>query len=97
MCSPAPRHTEQVRRGSGALGEIMNRETVECMCRVASSLQKVRETLRDRNPDLYLEVKDYIFDSLESMAILCDTAPIRLIAGEADEIMLNFEAHKEGV
>jgi hypothetical protein len=75
----------------------MNRETVECMCRVASSLQKVRETLRDRDPDLYMEVKDYIFDSLESMAILCDTAPIRLIAGEADEIMLNFETQKEGV
>lgn len=75
----------------------MNRETVECMCRVASSLQKVRETLRERDPDAYLEVKDYIFDSLESMAILCDTAPIRLIMGETDEIMRNFETQKEGV
>lgn len=97
VCSPAPRHTEQVRWGSGTLGDIMNRETVECMCRVAASLQKVRETLRDRDPGLYLEVKDYIFDSLESMAILCDTAPIRLMAGEVDEIMSNLETQKEGV
>lgn len=67
------------------------------MCMVAASLQKVKETLKDKNPDAYLAVKEYIYDSLEKMAILCDTAPVRLVRGEIEEIMSNFEAQKEGV
>jgi hypothetical protein len=68
----------------------MDRETVECMCRVAASLKKVREAVKSHDPDLYLEVKDYIFDSLERMGILCDCAPARLIEGGVDDIMANL-------
>jgi hypothetical protein len=68
----------------------MDRTTVECMCRVAASLQKVRESVRDRDPALYLEVKDYIFDGLERMGILCDCAPARLVEGRVDDIMANL-------
>jgi len=79
-----------VRRGSGAVGDIMDRASVECMCRVAASLQKVRESVRARDPALYLEVKDYIFDSLERMGILCDCAPARLVEGRVEDIMANL-------
>jgi hypothetical protein len=68
----------------------MDRETVECMCRVAASLQEVKESVKARDPELYLEVKDYIFDSLERMGILCDCAPARLIEGRVDDIMANL-------
>jgi hypothetical protein len=68
----------------------MDRASVECMCRVAASLQKVRESVRARDPALYLEVKDYIFDSLERMGILCDCAPARLVEGRVEDIMANL-------
>jgi hypothetical protein len=90
LAPPAPRHTEQVRRGSGTVGDIMDRVTVECMCRVAASLQEVRESVRARDPALYLEVKDYIFDAFERMGILCDCAPARLVEGRVDDIMANL-------
>lgn len=73
----------------------MEKETVECMCRIAGSLQKIREKLKSRSPDLYIEVKEEIFDSLNSMAVLCDAAPISLILGEAEEIMSNLKFVKE--
>jgi hypothetical protein len=79
-----------VRRGSGTVGDIMDRVTVECMCRVAASLQEVRESVRARDPALYLEVKDYIFDAFERMGILCDCAPARLVEGRVDDIMANL-------
>lgn len=75
----------------------MERETVECMCSVAGSLQRIREKLKSSSPDLYIKVKEEIFDSLELMAIYCDTAPIRLIMGEVDNVMSDFETHKEEV
>jgi len=79
-----------VRRGPGIIGSIMDRNTVECMCSMAASLQRVRESVRARDPDLYLEVKDYIFDALERMGILCDCSPARLIEGRVDDIMANL-------
>lgn len=68
----------------------MDRATVECMCRVAASLQKVRESVKARDPALYLEVKEHVFDGLELLGVLCDCAPARLIEGRVDEIMGNL-------
>lgn len=83
------------RTGELGAGDIMNRAimdraTVECMCRVAASLQKVRESVRARDSALYLEIKDYIFDAFERMGILCDCAPVRLVEGRVDDIMANL-------
>jgi len=68
----------------------MDRATVECMCRIAASLHKVRESVRARDPALYLEVKEHVFDGLELLGVLCDCAPSRLIEGRVDEIMDNL-------
>jgi hypothetical protein len=73
----------------------MNRETVVCMSRVAGLLAqikgKVAEQLKD-NPDAYNEIRNLLGDCQEILAIHCDCAPIRLIAGHVDEIMENKDA-----
>lgn len=47
--------------------------------------------------DVYLKAREMIGDCQEKMATHCDCAPIRLIAGNADEIMANLEYSKKVV
>lgn len=73
----------------------MDRETVECMSRVAGLLAKAKGVvalrLRHDNLEAYREVREILNDCQELLAVHCDTAPIRLIAGHLDEIMGNLE------
>ena len=70
----------------------MDRETVEAMSRVAGILAKVKGTVARSEPALYMEIRDLLCDCQEIMAIHCDCAPIRLIAGQIDEIMDNLRS-----
>lgn len=80
----------------------MDRETVEVMSQVAGILAKtkgvVAEKVRADDPALYTEIRNLLCDCLELMAVHCDCAPIRLIAGQVDEIMENkrYALHQQG-
>jgi len=73
----------------------MDRDTVECMSKVAAALSlakaKVAENLKPENISAYMEIRDLLGDCQEMLAIHCDTAPIKLIAGRVDEIMENLD------
>jgi hypothetical protein len=79
----------------------MDRDTVECMSKVAGALslvkKKVAEKLRPENLTAYMEIRDLLCDCQEMLALHCDTAPIKLIAGRVDEIMGNLEFSKKTV
>lgn len=79
----------------------MDRDTVECMSRVASALaivkNKVADSLKPESLSAYMEIRDLLGDCQEMLASHCDTAPIRLIAGRVDEIMANLECSKKPV
>lgn len=76
----------------------MDRETVECMSRVAGLLAlvkgKVAEHVRPDNPAAYTEIRELINDCQEILSIHCDTAPIRLVTGQVDEIVGNLCSKK---
>lgn len=78
----------------------MDRETVECMSRVAGILAKtksvVAEKVRTEDPELYAEIRDLLGDCQEALAVRCDCAPIDLIAGKVDHILANLEYSKQG-
>lgn len=69
----------------------MDRETVECMCRVAGLLAKAKGVvathLKQDNLEAYREVREILGDCQEVLALHLDVAPIRLISGQVDEIM----------
>lgn len=73
----------------------MDRETVECMSRVAALLAKakgvVAEHLKQDNIKAYTEIRNLLGDCQAILALHCDAAPIRLISGQVDEIMENLE------
>ena len=79
----------------------MDRETVECMSKVATALSvvkaKVAEKLRPESFSAYAEIRELLCDCQEMLALHCDTAPIKLIAGRVDEIMGNLEFSKKTV
>lgn len=79
----------------------MDRETVECMCKVASLLARAKGVvathLRQDNLDAYREVREILGDCQSLLAAHCDAAPVRLIAGHVDEIMENLEFSKKTV
>lgn len=76
----------------------MDRETVECMSRVSGLLAlvkgKVAEHIRTDNLAAYTEIRDLLGDCQEILAVHCDTAPIRLIGGQVDEIVENLCSKK---
>lgn len=78
----------------------MDRETVEVMSRVAGILAKtkavVAEKVRPEDPELYTQIRDLLGDCQEALAIHCDCAPIDLIAGKIDQILVNLEYSKQG-
>jgi hypothetical protein len=80
----------------------MDRSAVEVMSQVAGILAKtkgvVAEKVRPEDLELYMEIRDFLCDCLELMAVHCDCAPIRLIAGQVDEIMenKNYALHQHG-
>ena len=79
----------------------MDRDTVEVMSRVAGILAKtksvVAEKVRTEDPELYAEIRDLLGDCQEALAVHCDCAPIDLIAGKVDHILVNLEYSKKPV
>jgi len=47
------------------------------------------------SPEAYNEIRDILGDCQELLAVHCDTAPIRLIAGRVDEIVENLTWSKK--
>lgn len=77
----------------------MDRETVECMSRVAGLLAqikgKVAQHIKPEGLEAYEEIRGLLGDCQELLALHCDCAPIKLIAGNVDDIMENLEFSKE--
>lgn len=73
---------------------MTSREAVECMSKVAQkiALAKSAAAAHIRNDNLagYSEIKEHLDDCQETMAILCQCAPIKLIAGQVEEILNNL-------
>jgi len=65
-------------------------KTVECMIRVSGKIamaKKAAARLLETDQEGYREIREHLNDCQELMALFCDCAPIRLIAGRIDEIM----------
>jgi len=76
----------------------MNREVVETFCKIAQKLSYAKKhlsILAENHPAEYFKVREELFDCQELMALFCNCAPIKLIAGKVDDIIENIEADKE--
>ena len=75
---------------------MVDRSTVESLCKVAGSIALAREEARklvDQNKithQEYEKIRDYIGDCYSVLGTLCDCAPIKLIANDVDSIMSNM-------
>lgn len=75
---------------------MVDRGTVEALCKVAGSIALAREEARklvEQNKishQDYEKIRDHISDCYHVMAVLCDCAPIRLIANDVDTILSNM-------
>lgn len=72
----------------------VDREAVEVMSKVCQKLTHARLSLRELFEDdlnNYEKFREIIFDCEKLMAVYCDCAPIRLIAGQVDDIIKNLE------
>jgi hypothetical protein len=70
-----------------------DRQTVETMSKVAQKIASAKKILSDAlsesHPNKYMEIRELLNDCQEIMAIHCDVAPIRLITGQIEEILIN--------
>jgi hypothetical protein len=65
------------------------------MCRVAQNLVTVRGVVRSMcEKSEYEIVREQIGNCLEEMAKYCDASPNRLMGGDVEAIMANFEWEK---
>lgn len=70
----------------------MDRNAVEVMCCIAQSLATVKGIARSSLKEgEYRIVREQIGNCLEEMAKYCDTSPWRLMGGDVEGIMANFE------
>lgn len=72
----------------------VDREVVEIMSKVCGKLAHARLHLSEifnKDTENYKKFREIIFDCEELMAKYCDCAPIKLIAGQVDDIILNME------
>lgn len=66
------------------------------MSKVCQKLSQARVNLYNLlgdKPEDYNKFREEIFDCEELMAKYCDCAPIRLIAGQVDDIMANLRSN----
>jgi hypothetical protein len=72
----------------------MDKEVVELMSLVCQKLAHARvclsEVFGEKKPEEYFRFRELVFDCEEIMAKYCDCAPIKLIAGQIDEIIENY-------
>lgn len=75
-----------------------DKNTIEALCTVAKKITLVREECRKLlennkiSEDEYNKIRDYVGDCYHVMGLLCDCAPIKLIAGNVDGIIDNLNA-----
>jgi hypothetical protein len=70
----------------------MDKEVVDIMSTVCQKLSHARVNLsKILSPEDYSKFREIIFDCEQIMAAYCDCAPIRLIDGQVEDIMLNYE------
>jgi hypothetical protein len=69
----------------------MDRNAVEVMCRVAQALATVKGIARSMDDGSYRIAREQIGNCLEEMAKYCDTSPLRLMGGDVESIMRNYE------
>jgi hypothetical protein len=80
---------------------MVDKEIVESFCNIAKKMVLAREEARklvDTNTityDQYEKIRNPIGDCLLKMATICDCAPIRLISGDIDSIMSNFDEQSD--
>lgn len=73
----------------------MERETVEVFSNIVKKLVVARSELsRHLEGKSYENIRDTLNDCIELASVHCDTAPIRLIAGQVDEIVENFNCKR---
>lgn len=75
---------------------MVDRNTVEALCKVAGSIALAREEVRklvEENKishQEYEKIRNHIGDCYQILGTLCDCAPIRLIANDVDTILSNM-------
>lgn len=71
---------------------MISRDTVELLSKIAQKLSKLKLDIADTVGDKskYMELREHINDCQDMMAIYCNCAPIRLINGNIDEILINY-------
>lgn len=67
----------------------MDRKAVEAMCQIAQILVTIKGMASSCERPLQRLIKEQIGDCHEIMARYCDSAPIKLMSGQVDEIMDN--------
>lgn len=73
----------------------MNREVVEIFSEISQKLSFAKNylgDLRESNLEVYSKVREELADCQELMAKYCDCAPIKLIAGQVDDIIANYRS-----
>jgi hypothetical protein len=72
----------------------MDRNAVEAMSQVAQILVTIKGIAAHCDLPLQRMIKEQIGDCQSIMALYCDCSPYRLMGGEIDEIMKNYEYMK---
>lgn len=73
----------------------MDRQLLKMLCEVAQKVAFAKSHLKDLledNPEDFMKAREYLNDIQETIASYCDVAPIRLINGDVEEIMKNYES-----
>lgn len=76
----------------------MNPRSVKAMSDVARKLADIKKILGDAlsesHPTKYMEIRELLNDCQSIMAEHCDCAPIKLISGDVDDIVYNYEVSR---
>lgn len=67
----------------------MNRDVVILLSKISQNISLGKDCIN--NGDLE-QAKNYIYDSQQLMGMYCDCAPIKLINGEVDAIIENYNS-----
>ena len=73
----------------------MDRHADEAMSQIAQILVTIKGMAASCDLPLQRMIKEQLGNCHEIMAIYCDCSPYRLMGGEIDEIMKNYEYTKD--
>jgi hypothetical protein len=75
--------------------QVVDRKAIEVMSQVSQKLAFAKVNLSklfQDKPEEYFNFRDLIYDCEELMGQYCDCAPIKLINGQIDDIIMNLES-----